>query len=97
MLMTPMGTGSWKHQMGAVIYTPSVGTISTKGLSVFYLGVSGPLRCNPEVPDSFLILREICRKIFFLAEKERRGGAPSLSEDERMHRNVLPLPITLGM
>lgn len=75
MLMTLMGTGSRKHQMGAVIYTPSVGTISTKGLSVFYLGVSGPLRYNPEVPNSFLTPREICRKVFFLAEKERRGGA----------------------
>lgn len=31
MLMTLTGTGSLKHQMGAVIYTPSLGTIDIKG------------------------------------------------------------------
>lgn len=32
-----------KHQLGAVIYTPSVDTVGTKQYRVFYLGDSEPL------------------------------------------------------
>lgn len=38
--VTLVGTGTLKHQVGAVIYTPSVDITGSKCLRVFYLGDS---------------------------------------------------------